>query len=264
MVSLDFSRKVKQNVSTNFDQSFAIYQDFEDKHHFFADLAAKMADWIGVRPGSLVLDLGCGNGISSRVLCQRYRCRVLGIDLSPKMVEAGQRMLCDLEDVRLVVGDGELPGEAAGDERFDYALYNASIFVFPDVDQAVREAAACLKASGEIAFSFYPSIVGPNEQDLMDEAFRRTGYTLPKFRVITSYDSACKALKDHKGQVSHYRWVRPLDIGFLKDFFSIPAQSSSLFPGLDYEERRERIQRLFDSLADTAETGSVVWRMARA
>jgi SAM-dependent methyltransferase len=264
MGSSDFSRKVKKNVSDNFDQSLAIYQDFEDKHHFFADLAVKMADWLKVRSGSQVLDLGCGNGISSRVLCEKYRCRVLGIDISPKMVEAGERALSGREDVRLVVGDAELPGETAGEERFDYALYNASIFVFPDADEAIREAAACLKPEGKIAFSFYPLFLGPNEEDLMDEAFRRTGYPLPKFRVITSYEAACSALEKHKGPVDHYRWVRPLDLAFLKDFFSIPAQSASLFPGLDYEERRARVQQLFNSLADYAEKGSVVWRMAKA
>ncbi|MHB8091680.1 MAG: class I SAM-dependent methyltransferase [Syntrophales bacterium] len=264
MSSPDFSRKVKQSVAANFDQSFAIYQDFEDKHHLFAELAAKLADWVGVRPGSSVLDLGCGSGISSRVLCEGCGCRVLGIDLSPKMVEAGQKRLGGLEDVRLVVGDGELPGAVAGNERFDYVLYNASIFVFPDVDLAVREAVSCLEAGGEIAFSFYPSLLGLRDEDLIAEAFRRTGYTPPKFLMITSYEAACQALENHKGPVSHYRWARPLDIAFLKDFFSIPAQSSSLFPGLDYEERRKRVCLLFDSIADMAAEGSLVWRMAKA
>lgn len=264
MGSSDFSSKVKKNVSDNFDQSIAIYQNFEDKYHFFAELAARMAEWVGVRPGSSVLDLGCGNGISSRVLCEECHCRVLGIDISPKMVEAGQQMLNNLQDVRLVVGDAELPGETAGDQRFDYALYNAAIFVFPDVDQAIREAAACLNPEGVIAFSFYPLILGPDGGDLMDEAFRRTGYPVPKFRVITSYESACKALEEYKGQVTHHRWERSLDIAFLKDFFSIPAQSASLFPGVEYEERRQRVQKLFESIADESQRGSVVWRMAKA
>lgn len=264
MGSTEFNRKVKQNVSNNFDQSLSIYQDFEDRCHFFAEYTARMAEWMGVRPGSSVLDLGCGNGVSSRVLCERFGCRVLGIDISPKMVEAGQEMLSDLEDVRLVLGDAESPGELAGEERFDYALYNASIFVFPDANRAVREAAKCLHPDAEIAFSFYPDILGLHGEDLMDEAFRRSGFIPPKFRVITTYEAACGALEEHKGPVSHYRWVRPLSIDFLKDFFSIPAQSASLFPGLDYEERRERVHRLFDSIADLTDKGSVIWRMARA
>ena len=264
MGSTDFSRKVKQNVSNNFDQSLTIYQDFEDRCHFFAEYAARMAEWMGIRPGSSVLDLGCGNGISSRVLCERFGCRVLGIDISPKMVEAGQRMLCDLEGVRLMVGDAELPGELTGEERFDYALYNASIFVFPDANQAVREAVKCLHQNAEIAFSFYPDILGANGEDLMDVAFRRLDFPPPKFRVITTYEAACKAMEEHKGAVNHTRWVQPLDVDFLKDFFSIPAQSSSLFPGLAYEDRRERVQQLFDAIADFAGKGSVVWRMARA
>jgi hypothetical protein len=56
--------------------------------------------------------------------------------------------------------------------------------------------------------------------------------------------------------------VRPLDIEFLQDFFSIPAQSASLFPERDYDTRRELVRRLFATLADVADLASVVWRMA--
>jgi hypothetical protein len=48
----------------------------------------------------------------------------------------------------------------------------------------------------------------------------------------------------------------------LQDFFSIPAQSASLFPGRDYEERCDMVKQLFASLDDMEGDGRVVWRMA--
>jgi len=39
-----FHLKVKQRVADNFDQSCRIYQDFEEKHHFFYDLTVPAGD----------------------------------------------------------------------------------------------------------------------------------------------------------------------------------------------------------------------------
>ncbi|MBU2623031.1 MAG: class I SAM-dependent methyltransferase, partial [Proteobacteria bacterium] len=143
MVSPGFNEKVKLNVKDNFDQSCQMYNAFEEKHHFFASLALKLAESIKLKPNSMVLDVGCGSGISAQVLNKHFSCRVLGVDLSEKMVEAG-RLLCVSPDIRLVVGDGEKLADVVGDQIFDYVLYNASIFIFPDVEQAIREAAGCL------------------------------------------------------------------------------------------------------------------------
>ncbi len=261
MAQAGFNEKVKLNVKDNFDQSCQIYNAFEEKHHFFASLALTLAESIGLQRGTSVLDVGCGSGISAQVLNKHFSCRVLGVDLSEKMVEAG-RLLCDSPDIRLKVGDGEKLAAVVGDQVFDYVLYNASIFIFPDVEQALREAAGCLRPGGKIAFSFYPIFTGEAGEDILSIAFERLGEPAPRFRVITDYDKACLALSLNCRTVTGYEWVRPLDIEFLQDFFSIPAQSASLFPGRDYETRCELVRRLFPTLSDVADRSSIVWRMA--
>ena len=261
MTGDSFKTKVKLNVAENFDQSCGIYQAFEDKHHFFADLALKLAENIGLRPGARVLDVGCGNGISSMVLNKRYNCRVLGVDLSPKMVAAGQAVI-DTDDVELVVGDGEHLTAATDGERFDYVLYNASIFIFPDVSRTLSEAFDCLRPGGKIAFSFYPLLFGGNRTDLLEEAFNRLGEPQPRFRVVTDFPKAIQALEQQCGRILQHRWVRPLNLEFLKDFFSIPAQSASLFPGRDYPARRDLVNHLFATLQDVDDSATIVWRMA--
>ena len=261
MAAAGFNEKVKLNVKDNFDQSCQMYNAFEEKHHFFASLALKLAESINLKTSSMVLDVGCGNGISARVLNKHFSCRVLGVDLSEKMVEAG-RLLCVSPDIRLVVGDGEKLADVVGDQIFNYVLYNASIFIFPDVEQAIREAAGCLRPGGKIAFSFYPSITEESGEDLLSVAFRRLGEAEPRFRVITDYDRARRALSLHCSTVTGHQWVRPLDIVFLQDFFSIPAQSASLFPGRNYDTRSELVRRLFSTLSDVSDRSSIIWRMA--
>jgi ubiquinone/menaquinone biosynthesis C-methylase UbiE len=261
MTSDDFIQKVKLNVADNFDQSFQIYQDFEDKYHLFGDLALKLAESIGLHPGSRVLDVGCGTGISARVLNERFACRVLGVDLSPKMVAFGRASI-DSQDIELIVGDGERLTALTRGALFNYVLYNASIFIFPDVTRTLSDAWSCLQPGGKIAFSFYPELMGPREEDLFVVAFERLGEPLPRFPVITDYAAACRALGDRCGGIRHHSWQRPLDIDLLQDFFSIPAQSASLFPGRDYGQRRALAVRLFAGLADLKDRGRIVWRMA--
>jgi SAM-dependent methyltransferase len=258
---VDFNEKVKRNVADNFDQSIGMYQTFENKYGFFASYALKLAESIGLDKGSSVLDVGCGYGVSAEVLNVRCGCRVFGVDLSSEMIAAG-RYLEKNAAIDLVVGDGENLAPVIGGRQFDYVLYNASIFIFPDPAKAIEEAFKCLRSGGKIAFSFYPQLIGSDDVDLFDAAFKRLGEPLPRFRVISDYPDACDALAARCGRIRHHRWIQPLDIGFVQDFFSIPAQSASLFPGRSYAERRDRVNRLFATLADRQGDGQVVWRMA--
>ncbi|WP_319524319.1 class I SAM-dependent methyltransferase [uncultured Desulfosarcina sp.] len=256
-----FNTKVKRNVAHNFDQSIRLYREFEDKHGFFEALTMKMAEAIGIEEHASVLDIGCGYGVSACALHERLGCRVLGVDLSPEMIAAG-RSYCQGEGIELCVGDGENLSSLVEDHSFDYALYNASIFIFPDVSRTIAESHRHLRDGGKIAFSFYPQLLGEDDADLFELAFERLGEPLPRFRVITGYAKAAAALESRCVDIGHHRWVRPLDIEFLQDFFSIPAQSASLFPGRGYEERRELSLRLFGTLGDQTKTGRIVWRMA--
>ena len=42
----------------------------------------RLADQGGFTADSVVLDLGCGTGVNSFYLAQRFGCRVLGVDIS--------------------------------------------------------------------------------------------------------------------------------------------------------------------------------------
>jgi SAM-dependent methyltransferase len=256
-----FAEKVKGTVTANFDQSCRMYREFEQRYGLFAALALELADRIGLREKAEVLDVGCGNGASARALNHQLGCRVLGVDLSPAMVADG-RALSDQKGIELVVGDGERLNDVVADRTFDYVLYNASIFIFPEAATSLSQAAACLRPGGKIAFSFYPRLLAERGEDLIDAAFNRLDIPPPRFRTITSYRKACKALSTVCETVTHHEWHQPLDVAFMQAFFTIPAQSASLFPGRQWRERRQLVRRLFDSVRDLAPDASVIWRMA--
>ncbi len=263
MPSGDFQQKLKRNVADNFNQSYQRYQAFEDRYRLFERMALALAEFIELPHRSNVLDVGCGNGISARALNDTYDCRVLGVDLSEKMVAAGQT-LCRTDAVRLVVGDGEDLASIVGGRQFDCVVYNASIFIFPDAPRAIQQAANLLKPGGTIAFSYYPDVLDAAGNDLMPRLFDRIDEPFPKYRVIAQFQTICDAIERYCGPVKQKDWQRPLDARFLADFFSIPAQSASLFPGRDIDERLELVTRLFSDLESIVSEGSIVWRLAGA
>lgn len=81
---------------------------------------------------SYVLDVGCGVGVTPCYLAKRYRCRVVGVDIHPGMVERSKERAQRegvSERVEFRVGDAqELPFE---DELFD-AVITESVTAFPE------------------------------------------------------------------------------------------------------------------------------------
>lgn len=97
--------------------------------------AARLTSWIPERPGD-VLDLGCGTGSLSLLLTQLGH-RVVGIDLSPNMIEHARRKLVAAgSDAHLLVGDAADPPPF--DHSFDIVLARHLLWTLPDPAAALR------------------------------------------------------------------------------------------------------------------------------
>jgi SAM-dependent methyltransferase len=102
-------------------------------------------------PGRLTLDIGCGEGRLTRDLAERGH-RVVGIDVSPTMVDAARSLSPELEFIQ---GDAaKLPLE---DGAADLAIAFMSLADFDDMQGAVREAARALEPGGR----FLAAVVHP-------------------------------------------------------------------------------------------------------
>jgi ubiquinone/menaquinone biosynthesis C-methylase UbiE/uncharacterized protein YbaR (Trm112 family) len=101
-----------------------------------------------LKPGELVLDLGCGTGRQC-IPFAKAGLRTIGVDIAEEMVKLGQGKLDKLglsEKVDLIVGDAENP--PVKNEAFDAAICYGVLHHLPDKVGTIANAAKKLKPHG--------------------------------------------------------------------------------------------------------------------
>jgi arsenite methyltransferase len=107
-----------------------------------------------IGPGTTVLDVGCGAGVTPSFVAKRFGCRVVGVDIREKMVErsrerARKEGVADRLEFR-VADVQDLPFE---DDLFD-AVMSESVTAFPeDKQRAVDEYVRVTKPGGYVGLS---------------------------------------------------------------------------------------------------------------
>ncbi len=110
-------------------------------------------------PGRLTLDIGCGEGRLARDLTKRGH-HVVGVDVSPTMIEAARAQSPELEFVEADAAD--LPFE---DGSADLAIAFMSLMGFDDMNGAVAEAARVLEPGGRLVAAVVHPINSGHELD---------------------------------------------------------------------------------------------------
>jgi ubiquinone/menaquinone biosynthesis C-methylase UbiE len=102
---------------------------------------------LDLRAEDRVLDVGCGTGAGSRAAAA-VAASVVGIDLSPEMIQQAVGLAEGIGNVRFEVADAErLP---FGDREFTSVLCSNAFHHYPDPGQAVREMARVLAPGGRL------------------------------------------------------------------------------------------------------------------
>ncbi|MEM3601641.1 MAG: methyltransferase domain-containing protein, partial [Candidatus Bathyarchaeia archaeon] len=117
------------------------------------ELTEKIAEKIGSQQGLEILDVASGAGSTAYYLVTNFSWRVVGVDLSLKMVKYAStwtRML-DLHEVSFIAGDSEsLPFK---DNTFDAAISECSLCLFPDKLKVLKEMGRVIKPGAKIVIS---------------------------------------------------------------------------------------------------------------
>ena len=103
-----------------------------------------------VKPGSRVLEVGCGTGIVSLAIAP-HAGEVIGVDLSPRMIQQAKFKAreVNLQNLSFQEADAyELPFD---DESFDLVLLTNLLHVVAEPDRALKESRRVLRAGGTLA-----------------------------------------------------------------------------------------------------------------
>ena len=110
---------------------------------------------LAVRPEEQILDIGCGNGVTSRRLAH-LGARVVAIDASARFLELARSRSQDLLrriDYQLVDATDEAQLLALGEGRFDALVCNMVLMDMPTIDPLLRASRRLLSPGGRFVFA---------------------------------------------------------------------------------------------------------------
>ncbi len=200
---------------------------------------------LAVRPGERILDVACGNGLTSRRLA-RAGAQVVAFDFSNEMI-ALARERTETGNIKYLVVDAtdRQAVESLGADNFDAALCNMALMDIAEIDPLMKAIAVALRPGGRFVFSILhpcfnnPSVVLTGELEDRSGILVRT-YSVKVTRYMTPYTQAGLAIQGQPAP--HLYFHRPLEeilrsafeAGFVVDGFEERA-----FPAEKLERGRE-------------------------
>ena len=162
-------QEIKKNLQNVYDDLALYWGQDKTLHDWGEDDLLKFAELVG--KGAKVLDLGCASGYQSQLLRDRGL-QVVGLDLSPKMINRARKMV---RGVKFVVGDMiDMDFDA---NTFDVVYARASLLHIPKrlIPKVLKSVNKILKDGG----TFYLAVKeGQGEEEVDDE---RHGIKVKRF-----------------------------------------------------------------------------------
>ncbi|MBA2750200.1 MAG: class I SAM-dependent methyltransferase [Tatlockia sp.] len=172
----------KQKVAAGFNLASAGYD--RQAVRFLALTARTLVEITAIRSNETILDVATGTGHSAIAISTfvGINGRVVGIDLSPDMLEvARQSITTSLDNIQLQLGDAE--NLSFEDESFDKVVCASGIFFLPNMLAGLQEWLRVTKPGGVVAFSsFGETAFNPMREMYANRIQNNYGVSLPPSR----------------------------------------------------------------------------------
>ncbi len=147
----------RREVERVWNQNSAYWDEHMGEGNDFVNILCWPAikDLLTVEPGQQVLDIACGNGLTSRRL-GRLGAQVVAFDVAEQMIERARKRTSPADgDIRYFVLDASDADSmhALGLERYDSALSNMALFDMAEIGPLFRNLFYLLKPGGCFVFS---------------------------------------------------------------------------------------------------------------
>jgi ubiquinone/menaquinone biosynthesis C-methylase UbiE len=217
---------------------------------YIADVGELVVTRAGVEPGMLVLDVACGTG-NAALPAARAGARVTGLDLVPKLLEAGRaKARAERLDIEWQEGDAEdLPFT---DRRFDRVLSTFGHMFAPRHQGTATEMARVCRRGGAIVTATW------TPEGVAGEIFKVSSSYMPP---PPDYASApiLWGREDHVRELfagvatsfefeRHVNWIEWESIEGFADFFMTrfgPMVTAQAMLGDRFVELRERVTEIW-------------------
>lgn len=161
----------------------------------FTRFGARLVEHMPLAPGARILDVATGSGAVLLPLARRVGSEghAIGIDLSGMILQEADRAACaaGLTNVELFKMDAEhleFP-----DQAFDVVACAFSLFLFPDIDAALREMYRVCRPGGYVGVSFFdktPPPFDPGWPILLQQFMRyQRGVVMPQQVAYTPHEA---------------------------------------------------------------------------
>jgi ubiquinone/menaquinone biosynthesis C-methylase UbiE len=154
------------------DKNAAAYDDFAARYPLYRESSQMLVDCAGVQPGMVVVDLGCGSGISTEIILAALKGTgtVHSVDLSSEMLALARTRIRAAS-----VHFWHAPAEELGDvvsQPVDRILCNFSFWQFRDKGKVLGAASMLLKPNGLLVLNSHIGAPESQRRPMSNEVVR--------------------------------------------------------------------------------------------
>jgi len=186
-----------------------------------------LASFLDPKPDSAILDIACGNGLTSRRLAA-LGAQVTAFDFSANLIDKAKDRSTNYQSritYHIIDATNEQQLLSLGEQIFDAALSNMALFDIADIETLFRTLSKLLKTNGIFVFSLtHPCFNNASTTFVMEERDDagqiQTVYSVKISRYMSQYETKGLALRSQPKPQMYFE--RPLqyylNLGFQNGF----------------------------------------------